>query len=128
MCRKGSRRSYRKLTALRKWSTKLGVDFAALRQRRNSISGAEGQRLDGHGGLAAAGSHQAAAIAKKEVLYIMRPLVRINHRRPRIVPHSSGVKQMHAKLLFPSRITPFFLSARCLVDLSCPLNQPVGKL
>src|SRR5260370_351766 len=86
------------------------------------------RRLDGHGGLAAARSQQAAAIAKKEVLYIMRPVVRINHRRLRIVPHSAGAKQMHAKLLFPSRITPFFLSARCLVDLSCPLNQPVGKL
>src|SRR5260370_13507313 len=119
MCRKGSRRSYRKLTALRKWSTKLGADFAALRQRRNSISGAEGQRLDGHGGLAAARSHQAAAIAKKEVLYVMRPVVRINHRRLRIVPHSAGAKQMHAKLLLPSRITPFFLSSRFLVDFRC---------
>src|SRR5260370_7598246 len=111
MCRKGSRRSYRKLTALRKWSTKLGVDFAALRQRRNSISGAEGQRLDGHGGLAAAGSHQAAAIAKKEVLYVMRPVVRINNRRLRLVPHSPGPIHMLPKLLFARPLTPFFLTA-----------------
>src|SRR5260370_3617269 len=41
-----------------------GADFAALRERRNAVGSAEGERFDGHGGLSAAGSYQAAAVAK----------------------------------------------------------------
>ena len=89
----------------------LAADFAALRERRNSVSGAEGQRLDGHGGLAAARGHQAAAIAKKKILHVMCPVVRIDHRRLGIVSHAARPEKVDAELLLPRRKIPFFRRA-----------------
>ena len=40
----------------------LGGYFPALGQGGDAIGGSVRQRLDGHGGLAAAGGHQAAAV------------------------------------------------------------------
>src|SRR2546427_13048381 len=94
-----------------KWSLKLGADFAALRKRRNSVSGTEGQRFDGHGGLAAPGSHQAAAIAKEEVLHIMCPVVCIDYRRLGIVSHAACAEEVHCKLRLCGRKTPMLLGA-----------------
>ena len=94
-----------------KWSPKLGADFAALRKRRNSVSGAEGQRFDSHGGLAAPGSHQAAAIAKEEVLHIMCPVVCIDHRRLGIVSHAAGAEEVYGKLRLRGRKPPMLLGA-----------------
>jgi hypothetical protein len=47
------------------WGKSLGAEIAALCERGDAIGGAIGQRLNGQSGLAAAGSHEAAAIAKK---------------------------------------------------------------
>src|SRR5712692_378337 len=128
MVRKRARQGYKKQPIPLEWGARSGADFAALRERRNAVGGAEGQRFDGHGGLAAAGSHQAAAIAKEKVLYVMRAVVRIDHRDLRIVPHPATAEEMHAKLLLLSRKTPFLLSAGGLVELVGARIQPVGEL
>src|SRR2546425_12828008 len=94
-----------------KWSLKLGADFAALRERSDAVGRAERQRFDGHGGLAAPGSHQAAAVAKEEVLHIMCPVVRIDYRRLRIVPHAAGAEEVYGKLRLRGRKTPMLLGA-----------------
>src|SRR5437773_8436737 len=109
-------------------STRSGADFAALRQRRDAVSGAEGQRFDGHRGLAASRGHQAAAIAKEKVLDVMCAVVRIDHRRLRIVPHPAGPEKVDAELLFPHRKTPLFLRARGVKKLVCALEHPIPEL
>ena len=94
-----------------KWSLKSGADFAAFRQSRDAVGRAERQGFDGHGGLAAPGSHQAAAVAKEEVLHIMCPVVRIDYRRLRIVSHAAGAEEVYGKLRLPGRKTPMLLGA-----------------
>jgi len=59
------------------WNASSGADFAALREPRNAVGGAESERFNGHGGLAASGSHQAAAIAKEKVFDVMGAVVRM---------------------------------------------------
>src|SRR6266849_2304047 len=128
MVRKRARLGYKKQPIPLEWGARSGADFAALRERRDAVSGAEGQRFDGHGGLSTAGSHQAAAIAKEKIFDVMRAVVRIDHRCLRIVSHAAGAEEMYAELLFLSRKTPFFLSARRVVELVGPRIQPIGKL
>jgi len=81
-----------KLLSPLEWNARSGADFAALRERRNAVGGAESERFNGHGGLAAAGSHQAAAIAKENIFDVMGSVVRIDHRRLRIVSHAAGAE------------------------------------
>src|SRR5260370_14716809 len=105
-----------------------GVDFAALGERCDAVRGAEGQRLDGHGGLAAPGRHQAAAIAEEKILDVMRAVVRIDYRGLRIIPHAACPEKVEAHLLFPRREAPLFRGARRVKDLACARDQPVCEL
>src|SRR5438034_868938 len=105
-----------------------GADFAALGKRSNTVSGAEGERFDGHGGLAAAGSHQAAAVAKKEVLDVMGAVIRIDHRRLRIVSHTAAAEKMHGELLLPRRETPLFVRTGGVKKFVSACEHPIPEL
>src|SRR5258708_39404099 len=83
-----------------------GGNFAALGQGGNAIGGAIGQRLDGHGGLAAAGGDEAAAVAEEKILYVVGAMVGVDDRSFRIGPHAAGTKQGHRELLFLNRGGP----------------------
>src|SRR5260370_29308905 len=82
-----------------KCGAKSGADFAVLCERRDAVSGPEGERFDGHGRLAAPRGHQAAAIAKKKVLDVVGAVVRIDHRRLRVVSHAACPEKGAAALL-----------------------------
>ena len=75
-----------------------GADLAALRERGDALAGSKCQRLDGHGGLAAAGGYQAAAIAKEKILNVMRAVIAIDDGSLRIVPHAASAKEVHGEL------------------------------
>ena len=75
-----------------------GADLAALRERCDAVAGPKCQRLDGHGGLAAAGGHQAASIAKEKILDVMSAVISIDDGSPRIVPHAAGAKEVDGEL------------------------------
>src|SRR5215471_5923538 len=77
-----------------------GIEVPAFCQVTDAIRGTEGQRHDGHGRLAAAGSYQASAIAEEKVLHVVRLVVPIDYRRLGIVAHPAGAEQVHAELLF----------------------------
>ena len=55
-------------------------DLVAASEAGYLFAGAESQRLDGHGGLAAARGHQAAAIADEQVRYVVRAMELVDHR------------------------------------------------
>src|ERR1700687_1201409 len=128
MWRKCARHGYKKQLNPLEWNARSGADFAALREPRNAVSGAEGQRLNGHRGLAAAGSYQAAAIAKEKVFDVMGAVVRIDHRRLRIVSHAAGAEKMHGELLLPCRETPLFLSTGGVKNFTSAGEHPIPKL
>ena len=83
-----------------------------LRKRGNAIRCAVSQRLNGHGGLAAAGSYQAAAVAKEEVGDVMGAMIGIDHRRLWVGAHTAGTQKMDGKLLRIDGLMPFVLGAR----------------
>src|SRR5258708_16862980 len=87
-------------------SWRLG-DFAALRQRGNAVGGAEGEGFDGHGGLAAAGGDQAAAVAEEEIFYVVGLVVGIDYRGFVVVAHAAGAEEVHGELRFLDRLRPF---------------------
>src|SRR5258705_273590 len=86
----------------------LGVSWARVERRKvarklktnNKVILAIGQRLDGHGGLAAAGGDEAAAVAEEKILYVVGAMVGVDDRSFRIGPHAAGAKQVHRELLF----------------------------
>jgi hypothetical protein len=49
----------------------LAIEIAATGERSYAIGGTVGQRLNGHGGLAPAGSDETVAVAKEQVLYVV---------------------------------------------------------
>ena len=78
----------------------LRANLSALRERGDAVGGAEGQRFDGHGRLAPAGSHEAAAVTEKKIFYVMGSMIGVDHRRFRVIAHAAGAQQMHRELLF----------------------------
>src|SRR5580658_23267 len=94
------------LRARKEWqrSRGLGGEVAAFGQSADTIAGAEGKCFDGHGGLSAAAGDEAAAVAEKKILYVVRLVVGIDHRSFRIVAHAASPEQVHAEFLFARRI------------------------
>jgi len=88
-----------------------GADLAALRERGDAVAGSKCQRLDGHGGLAAAGGHQAASIAKEKILHVMSAVIGIDDGSLGIVPHAAGPEKMDGELRLLDRKTPMPLGA-----------------
>src|SRR5208282_702046 len=62
----------------RRGSRRLGGEIAAFGEGADAVGGAEGERFDGHGGLAAAGGNEAAAVAEEEIFYVMRLMIGID--------------------------------------------------
>src|SRR5260370_35422828 len=123
-----ARQGYKKQPIPLEWGARSGADFATLRQRRDAVSGAEGQRFDGHGWLSTAGSHQAAAIAKEKIFDVMRAVVRIDNRRLRIFPHPAGAEKMNCEIVFLDRIVPLFLCPGGVENLEGAVLLPLGQL
>jgi hypothetical protein len=61
-----------------KGSEKLG-EVAALGRGSDAVGGAESKRFDGHGGLAAAGGNQAAAIAEDKIVDVVGAVIFVDH-------------------------------------------------
>src|SRR6059036_1833154 len=75
-----------------------GADLATLRKRGDAVAGSKSQCLDGHGGLATAGGHQAAAIAKEKILDVMSAVIGVDDRSFRIVPHAASPEKVDGEL------------------------------
>src|SRR6185436_20335361 len=80
-CRdRGPQQVPRQLNSLSHWLSllvcfRISSDFVAAREPRDVFAGAEGECLDGHGGLAAPRRDQAAAVADEQVRYVMAAMV-----------------------------------------------------
>src|SRR5438874_1614054 len=105
----------------------LCADFTALGKRGNAVGRAESERHDGHGGLAASGGHQAAAVTQEKVLHIVCAMVCIDHRCLRIIAHAARAEQVHAKLLLLRGETPLLDGACSFVDRVCALEEPIRE-
>src|ERR1051325_727689 len=105
----------------------LCADFTAFGKRGNVVGRAESERHDGHGGLAASGGHQAAAVTQEKVLHIVCAMVCIDHRCLRIIAHAAGAEQVHAKLLLLRGETPLLNGARGLMDRVGALEEPIRE-
>src|ERR1035437_7911205 len=55
------------------------LHFSPPRGGGDPFRSPEGQGLNGHGGLSAAGSHKAASITYKEIGHVVSAVVRIDH-------------------------------------------------
>src|SRR5262249_53817993 len=72
----------------------LGAEFAAFRERSDAVGGAKCERFDGHGGLAAAGRDETAAVAEEQVFHVVRAMIRIDDGSFRVASHTAGSEQM----------------------------------
>ena len=106
----------------------LCADFAAFGQRRNAVGRPESECHDGHGGLTAPGSDQAAAVAQEEIFHVMRAMIGVDHRSLGIQAHAAGAQKMHAKLLLLNRETPFFQGPGGFMNGVGLLVEPTGEL
>ena len=102
-------------------------EVAAFGEGRDAVGGAEGQRHDGHGGLAAARSDQAAAIAEEKILYIVSLVIGIDDRSLRIVAHAAGAEQVYAELLLVDGESPFLFGVGGVKQFHRASRQPVGE-
>jgi hypothetical protein len=107
---------------------KLGTELAALCERGDTISGAISQGLNCHGGLAATGSDETAAVTQEQVFYVMRAMVRIDDGSFWIAAHAASAKQAQGKLLFDYGQRPFFLDASDVQDFEATTIKPVRQL
>src|SRR5215467_11261926 len=82
------------------------LDLACSCESRNPVGCPKRQRLDGHCRLPAPGCHEAAAIAQKQIPHVMRTVIAIDDRGPRIVPHAACAQQVHREILRPDLGTP----------------------
>jgi len=103
-------------------------DIAAFCERGDAIGGAEGEGLDGHGGLAAAGGYEAAAIAEEKILYVVRAVVGVDHRGLGIIAHAAGAEEMDGELLLANGGRPLLLGSGGVEEFEGALAEPVGKL
>src|SRR4051794_20189030 len=81
----------------------LYLDLILAREGGDVFAGSKRECLDGHGGLAPAGSDQAAAIADEQVRHIMAAMVSVDHRGGRVVAHAAGAEQVHRRSTFGHR-------------------------
>src|SRR5258708_3665828 len=79
---------------------KSGVEVAAPGESGDAVGGAIGQGLNGHGGLATAGSDEAAAVAEKKILDVVGTVIRVDDRGFWIVAHAAGAEKVNGELLF----------------------------
>ena len=87
----------------------LGGEVAPLGQGHDAVGRAEGQRHDGHRGLATAGGYEAAAIAEKEIFYVVSLVIRVYNGSLGIVAHATRAEQVDAELLLVDGESPFLL-------------------
>ena len=106
-CAYGKRPEGDSKSPLQRPRCELGAEFAALGQGHDAVGGAEGQRHDGHSGLAASGSDQAAAITQEKIFYVVGLVIGINDGSFGIFTHAAGAEQVHAELLFVDGESPF---------------------
>src|ERR1700693_3061180 len=105
-----------------------GRQLAALGPADNAAASAKCQRVNGHGGLAAAAGDQAAAVAKKKIRHVMGSMAGIDHRGLRIVPHAAGAEQVDAELLFLGWPAPDLAGAGSLQQLDATLPEKLRGL
>src|SRR5712692_456560 len=58
----------------------------------------------------------------------MRAVVRIDHRRLRIVSHAAAAEKMYGELLLPRRETPLFLRTGSIKDFVSACEHPIPEL
>ena len=87
------------------------TEIAASGESADTIRSAVSQCLNGHGGLSAPGRDETTAVAQKQILYVMRAVVRIDDRTLRIVAHAAGAEQVHGELLFVNVVRPLLFCA-----------------
>jgi hypothetical protein len=70
-------------------------DLSTPAEFRDVLARPERERLNRHRRLTAAGRDEAAAVAEKQVRYVVAAMLAIDDRRRRIVAHAAGAEQVH---------------------------------
>ena len=86
----------------------LSGEITAFGESGDAVGCAKGERFDRHGGLAATGRDEAAAVAQEKIFYVVGAVVGVNDGGFWIVAHAAGAEEMHGKLLFLDGRRPYF--------------------
>jgi hypothetical protein len=100
------------------------------REPRHVVGRSKRQRLNGHCRLAPTGSHEARAIADKQVGHVVGAMVWIGDGVCRFPAHSAGAEQMDRIGLLPHLFRPDLLGTGRLHDLrrAIPHKSPGGQI
>src|SRR6266702_8382322 len=82
----------------------------------DAVSSPVGERLDGHGWLAAPRGNKTAPVTQEEIGDVVCTMVLIDNRRFRVVAHAAGSKEMDEKLRFLDGLVPSLACTGSLVD------------
>src|SRR6266566_3625719 len=91
-------------------------EIAPLCKGCDAVSSPVGERLDGHGWLAAPRGNKTAPVTQEEIGDIVCTMVGIDNRRFRVVAHAAGSQEMHEKLRFLDGLVPSLARTGSLVD------------
>src|SRR6266478_9307539 len=102
-------------------------EFAALGEGHDAVAGPEGQRHNGHRGLAATGRDQATAVAQEQIFYVVGLVIGIDDGSFGIIAHAAGAEQVHAELLFVDVESPFLFGVGGIEELYRTMGEPVRE-
>jgi len=85
-------------------------EFAALGEGHDAVAGPEGQRHNGHRGLAATGRDQAAAVAQEQIFYVVGLVIGIDDGSFGIIAMRQVPSRCNAELLFVDGESPFLFA------------------
>ena len=104
------------------------LNFGAFGQGGHAVGGAECQRHDGHGWLAAAGGDETAAVAKEKIRDVMGAMVGIDDGGLRVIAHAAGSEQVDGEILLGDGVSPFLLRTGSIEDFEGASVQELLKL
>ncbi len=87
----------------------------------------ESEGHDGHCGLAAARSDQAAAVTEEKIFDVVGAVIRIDDGSLWIVAHAAGAEKMDTELLLVNRIVPFLFCASSVEEFHRTVRKPMGE-
>src|SRR5207245_1560077 len=71
-----------------------GSDLAPPRERGEVLAGPVGQGLDRRRGLAPATGDEARAVADEEIPHVVRAVIAVHDRGPRVVAHAARTQEV----------------------------------
>src|SRR3989454_7288765 len=98
-------------------------NLAAPRELGDVLAGAVGQGLNRRGRLAPAARDEARAVADEEVPHVVRAVVAVDDRGPRVVAHAARAQEVGREVRLLHRLPPGPPGARGLENLDRPVLQ-----